>query len=145
MSYEDRRSHPRIRCRFYAELHILFPEETFRPHPYMAQVSDVSQAGMKVKVSNLPHEQYRLLISAIRFARVIVRGGDHMAKVYSRIVWISARKDKDEKVYHELGLCFEERDQGSAEDIDFILTKARSTEYDGPEDDSPICGEDDDQ
>ncbi|MCB2154687.1 PilZ domain-containing protein [bacterium] len=125
MSSPERRRLPRVRCRFRAELYILFPEETFRPIPYMCQVADVSQSGMKVQVPNLPQDQYRLLLTSVRFARIIVRGGERKAKVYCRIVWIGERKDSDGRGFHELGLFFEKNERNTQPDIQFIVERAR--------------------
>ncbi|MBI5155558.1 PilZ domain-containing protein [Candidatus Poribacteria bacterium] len=120
MPHPERRQHPRISCDFRGELYILFPEETFRPVPFMVTVKDVSRAGLRAICRNLSEEQHQMLLSTVRFARIQVRGDNRTARVYCRVVWLAQRAAPDGSRYHELGMGYDLREEGAQEAIDFI-------------------------
>ena len=86
----DRRRSTRVPLNATAKLRILFPEETFRPSALDGTVEDISLAGVRVTVSGVNEDFHRLVIRAVRYAKVdlLLPGSESEIELQGRIVWV---------------------------------------------------------
>lgn len=126
MARAERQDQPRIQCNLRAELYILFPEETFRPHPYMVTIRDASAQGLRVQCITLSRNQLEMIESSVRFARLVLRGDNQTSKIYCRIVWASYSERGDGRIEADLGMSYDVRSEEDNGAIDHLLQRART-------------------
>lgn len=130
----DRRRSPRIPSRFVAELYILFPEETFRPVPFLVHVADASSDGLRVRLRTLKPHEYEALVDNVKIAQFVLRNSEKTVRLYARIKWKRlVEPGEDSRPAFELGLEYDLRHGDSPSDVEFILDRARAKEIASPD------------
>jgi c-di-GMP-binding flagellar brake protein YcgR len=86
----ERRRHTRIHVETEVTLLVMFPEETFTPHPMRGITQDLSLSGMRVITYQTSDAFYRLVIKSVRFAKTTLQlpGTGEEVTLHGRIVWV---------------------------------------------------------
>lgn len=133
----DRRRSERIPSRFVAELYILFPEETFRPVPFLVHVADASSDGLRVRLRTLKTHEFEALVENVKVAQFVLRNSEKTVRLYTRIKWKRlVEPAEDSRPAFELGLEYDLRQGDSPNDVGFILDRARAKEISSPDNDT---------
>lgn len=86
----ERRQNARIPVETEATLLVMFPEETFAPHPMRGITKDLSLSGMRVITYQTTDVFYRQVIKGVRYAKVTLTlpGTSQEITLQGRIVWV---------------------------------------------------------
>lgn len=89
-SSPERRQHERIPVETEATLLVMFPEETFHPHPMRGITKDLSRSGMRVITYQTTDAFYRQVIKGVHYAKVTLTlpGTSEEITLHGRVVWV---------------------------------------------------------
>ena len=106
MSSEKRRKYKRIEVSLNVQIETVFPEETFQPKMKGGRTLNVSEQGMKIRMSDVSESFYKKMLSPIRYAKIgfTLPTTNKRRVLHGKMVWLDYDSQKHECIF---GICFE--------------------------------------